>query len=306
MLYSLSRSAMLRKFRTVATRTATRAMSVNLSTDVVEPAYDSIGKTEEDFENELRSLNLPKGLAIVHEHDDHYEVEHTDDAKKFSDHLCEYAIYNEFTEHPDAKPYSDAVGLDFNKKLTLGTFFSLTALSNEWYVMNEETAVVACFLGAAAATYIVLGPMLTKWYTDYKSDFISGQNKAEDAHIAGCKLVLEGFPNEKIQQNLELMYEEQKSVIEAEAKARVITERNVLVNSYQSQLEKLVIAKTEASNKEYQNLLSQTVEGVREKAADTKFKKSALEYAMNAATNKPAGNNPTVDLYDSILKGLSK
>ena len=40
-------------------------------------------------------------------------------------------------------------------------------------------------------------------------------------------------------------------------------------------------------------------------AGKAAFKKSALQYALDAAANKPTGTNPTVDLFDETFKGLS-
>ena len=141
----------------------------------------------------------------------------------------------------------------------------------------------------------------------------SEQNEAEDAHIYGCKMILEGFPVDKIHevsiaiprvylfcfyfnsdgtwkevstlralwndasaqplirilsfarpmQNLDLAFEEEKAVVELEAKARVIQERNDLINRYKKNLDQLVVAKNEAANKEYRLLLGQTLEAAR-------------------------------------------
>ena len=64
-------------------------------------------------------------------------------------------------------------------------------------------------------------------------------------------------------QNLDLAFEEEKAVVELEAKARVIQERNDLINRYKKNLDQLVVAKNEAANKEYRLLLGQTLEAAR-------------------------------------------
>ena len=53
-------------------------------------------------------------------------------------------------------------------------------------------------------------------------------------------------------------------MVELEAKARVIQEKNDLINKYKKNLDQLVVAKNEAANKEHRLLLAQTLEGARE------------------------------------------
>lgn len=268
--------------------------------------FDTYGWTEEELDNYLEGLGLPESnLAVLTETDDAYEIRPTNDKAEFDAHCVDFAVHNEFTDHAESRPYFEALGLDFKKKVTLGTAFSLTALSNEWYVMNEETLVAGAFIGFVITAKTLVGPMIVKWYDDYKTNFISEQNAAEDAHIHGCKLVLEGFPVEKIHENLDLAFEEEKGVVELEAKARVIQEKNELINRYKKNLDQLVVAKNEAANKEYRVLLGKTLDAAREEAGKTKFKKAALEYALAAAANQPTGTNPTVDLFDEVFKGLS-
>lgn len=278
-----------------------------MSSAVANPEYDTFGWTEEQLDNYLNGLGLPDAnMAILTETDDAYQLRPTANKSEFANHCVDFAVHNEFTDHEESRPYFEALGLDFKKKATLGTCFALTALSNEWYVMNEETLVVAAFVGFMLTTKTLVGPVLTKWYEDYKTDFLSEQQKAEDAHIHGCKMILDGFPVDKIHQNLDLAFEEEKGVVELEAKARVVQEKNELINKFKKNLDQLVVAKNEAANKEYQLLLSQTLEGAREEASKPAFKKKALKYALDAAANKATGPDPTVELFGNIFNGLSK
>lgn len=268
--------------------------------------FDTYGWTEEELDNYLEGLGLPEAnMAVLTETDDAYVLKPTNDKSEFDAHCVDFAVHNEFTDHEDTRPYFEALGLDFKKRVTLGTAFSLAALSNEWYVMNEETLVAGAFIAFVVAAKTMVGPMIVKLYDDYKTDFIREQNEAEDAHIHGCKLVLEGFPVDKIHENLDLAFEEEKGVVELEAKARVVQEKNELINRYKKNLDQLIVAKNEAANKEYRLLLGKTLDAAREEAGKAAFKKSALQYALDAAANKPTGTNPTVDLFDEVFKGLS-
>merc|ERR1712183_625207 len=115
--------------------------------DSSETAFDTVGWTEEELDNYLKGLGMTdSGMAIVTETEDAYELRATDDAAEFHNHCIDFAVHNEFTDHEDSRPYFEALDLDFKKKLTLGTGFALTALSNEWYVMNEETLVAGAFI----------------------------------------------------------------------------------------------------------------------------------------------------------------
>lgn len=301
MLVSLARSNVARKCRQLAARN-TRLMGA-----VAEKEWDNVGWTEAELDDHLKSLDLPDAtMAVITETDDTYELRATDDQAEFDNHVVDFAVHNEFTDHEENRPYFEALGLDYKKKLTLGTGFALTALSNEWYVMNEETLITMAFIGAVVATKAMVGPMLVKWYEDYKEEFVREQNEAEDAHIQGCKLILDGFPVDKIHKNLDLAFEEERAVVELEAKARVIQEKNDLVNRYKKNLDQLITAKNEAANKEHRILLAQTLDDAREEASKKAFKKQALTYALDAAAGKATGPNPTIELFDKVFKGLSK
>lgn len=281
------------------------AMAVRSMSAPATAEFDLTGKSEEDIEKEIASLDLPAGLPIINETEEGFEVT-TGSEAEFNKSLHDYALKNEGLSDPDRSPFQEALGLDFRTKLCLGTYFGLTALSKEWYVMNEETVIAMCFVGALTSVYAFGGNVFASMYEEYKAKEIKDQNTAEDAHIAACKNVLYGFPTENIQSSLNAVYEEEKSVIEAEAKARVVQEKNDLIKNYQNQLDKLVISQSEAANKEYQAMLSQTVEAVAEAAKDSAFKKEAMKYAMDAAAGKEVGENPTVALYAKILAGLQK
>jgi len=269
--------------------------------------FDTVGWTEEELDNYLKGLGLPdSNMAVLTETDTAYELRPTNSQSEFDAHIVDFAVHNEFTDHVDNKPYFEALGLDFKKKLTLGVGFALTALSNEWYVMNEETLVVGAFLSAVVAAKTLGGPIIVKWYEDYKENFIREQNEAEDKHIYACKMILDGFPADKIHKNLDEAFDEEKGVVELEAKARVIQEKNDLINKFKKNLDQLVVAKNEAANKEYQRLLTQTMDGAREGAEKKAFKKKAMAYALDAAANKATGPNPTLELFDQIFKNLSK
>lgn len=269
--------------------------------------FDTVGWTEEELDNYLKGLGLPDAnLAVLTETDTAYELRPTNDQSEFDAHIVDFAVHNEFTDHVDNKPYFEALGLDFKKKLTLTAGFALTAISNEWYVMNEETLVVAAFLSAVVGVKSIAGPSIVKWYEDYKDNFISEQNEAEDKHIYACKMILDGFPADKIHKNLDEAFAEEKGVVELEATARVVQEKNDLINRYKKNLDQLVVAQNEAANKEYQRLLTQAMDGAREGAGTKAFKKKAMAYALDAAANKATGANPAVELFDQTFNNLSK
>lgn len=304
MLLSLARSHVARKCRQLAASN-TRLMSSAVAESSKE--FDTVGFTEQELDDHLDTLDLPEAnYGVITETDDTYEIRATNNKEEFDNNVVDFAVHNEFTDHEENRPYFEALGLDFKKKLTLGGGFALTALSQEWYVMNEETLIAGAFVAFVCSLKALAGPSIVKMYEDYKETFIREQNEAEDAHMYGCKMVLEGFPVDKIHENLDQAFEEEKGVVEMEARARVIQEKNDLINRYKKNLDQLVVAKNEAANKEYRLLLGQTLENARTEADKKAFKKKALTYALDAAANKATGPNPTIELFDKVFKGLSK
>ena len=139
MMLSLARSNIVRKCRQLAVK-STRTMS-SASAD---QEFDAVSWSEADLDKYLNGLGLPEtSMAIITETDDAYEVRATNDKAEFDAHVVDFAVHNEFTDHEENRPYLEALGLDFKKKLTLGTAFALTALSNE--VLFFLNVLYLCF-----------------------------------------------------------------------------------------------------------------------------------------------------------------
>ena len=103
-----------------------------MSSAAGEQEFDAVSWSEADLDKYLDGLDLPEtSMAIITETDDAYEIRATNDKKEFDAHVVDFAVHNEFTDHEENRPYFEALDLDFKKRLTLGTAFSLTALSNE-------------------------------------------------------------------------------------------------------------------------------------------------------------------------------
>merc|ERR1712157_371867 len=77
---------------------------------------------------------------------------------------------------------------------------------------------------------------------------------------------------------------------------------NELINNYKKSLDQLVVAKNEAATKEYRLLLGQTMEAVQKEAGKAAFKKKAPKYALDAASNKDPGADPTIELFDQAFQ----
>jgi hypothetical protein len=271
------------------------------------PTTEPQGKTEADLEADLAALEIGGGFPIISEVEETIKVRTGADMNEFSDHLHEHAVYNEGEiSKEDASPYSTALGLDFKTKYGISAGFLLTAISKEWYIMNEETFIVFAFAGAVATVYTMVGEDVARWHNDWAKNEIKEQNAAEDAHIASCRAIISGFDAPSVKSSLDGIFAEESSVIEAEAKARVIAEQNELIKKYDSTLSKMVVAKAEETNKAYQTMLSETVALLKEESQKADFKKKALKYALDAAVGKKVGTSPTVELYGSILDRLSK
>lgn len=301
MLASFSRSAALRQAGLVCRRHVARSAS----TAAVAPEHDVLEGSDADIDAKFASLNLPDGFPIIKPVDGGFQLSTTHDQNEFQEYATNHAVYHELDgENINRSPYQDALGIDYRKKLTLGTYFVLTALSKEWYIMNEETVIAACFGGFVTAMYMMLAEPLANWYNSKKAAQIKEHNDAEDAHIAACKNILYGFPADAIHKDLDAVFTEEKKAIESEARARVIQERNDVIKSFDNKLNKMVITKQDEAHKAYQILLDDTVAKVQEAAGDAAFKKKALKYAMDAAIGRKVGESPTLDLYNKVFKEL--
>lgn len=205
----------------------------------------------------------------------------------------------------DDQPILSAIGLDtFQRKATMVAAFGLTALSREWYVLNEETFVMCC-LAAGFTTMYTLGrePAL-KWYEDNQKEMLSEQQEAENRHMAACETLINMTEKSaNVTDEIEKVFNDKVDLLNLEAQADAIAERNRVKSEFSKKLQTLVNQKSDEEMQAYKQFLADTSATVRAKIQEKSFKTQAIKYAITALTDPAkAGEDPTAALFRKSIK----
>jgi len=198
----------------------------------------------------------------------------------------------------------EAVGLgQWYRKASLLGMFTVTAMSKEMYIMNEETFVGMCLGGFGLMTYLYVREPFTEMFEAEKAAAMKFQNDAEDKHIAACDTFLKSQGgNSCIDGDLEGAFAEKMSLVDLEAKASAVKERNAVKAEFERKLVSMMNQKLDEENQAYKQLIVDAKLFVKSGVKKAAFQKDALAYAITAISNpEKAGANPTAKLYESFL-----
>jgi len=207
-------------------------------------------------------------------------------------------------EEEETETFSEAIGL--SSGFTFGPMLgmaALTAISNEWYVLNEETFVALCLSGAGFIAYVNAREPFLEWYEGETKAILDAQNEAESKHIAACQTFLDragGSPT--LEADVAAAFAERAALVEAEVSSKAFKERQEVRNMYVKELEKMVSKKADEENQLYKTLLEEAEAHCTKEASSKAFKKEALAYAIKALTDpKSVGENPAGKLYKDFF-----
>lgn len=267
---------------------------------------DAATSTEQELLASISSLenvDAQQPVLISRAGEDSFNLEPVDDAGLVNG-LAQQHVDGAEAEADEG--FLEAVGLGpFHRRASLVVTGALTALSNEFYVLNEETFVAACLFSGFTVMYVNLREPALEAYKTFQEETLNAQREAEDKHIAACKTLINAQSGgETIVDEVKAAFAEKEALVHAEAAAKSIAEKNKVAKDFEARLQALVNRKSDEENKAYKELIDNVYEQVLESATnDAKFKKAALQYALTAITSaEKAGANPTVELYASKLK----
>lgn len=220
-------------------------------------------------------------------------------------HLSQLAVEHDLNDEDADEGFLEAIGLGpFHRKATLLATGAITAISNEVYVMNEETIVALCLAAGFTTMHVLLREPILAAYEEFQQDTLKAQTDAEAKHIAACETLINSQTgSESIVDAVRTAFTEKEELVHAEAAARAIQEKNRVAKEFDGRLQALVNRKADEENKAYKALIDAVYADVIDTVTtDKKFQKAALKYALTAiSTPKKAGANPTVTLYEEKL-----
>ena len=102
------------------------------------------------------------------------------------DHYAQLAIEHDMNEEDANEGFLEAVGLGpFHRKATLVAGAAITAISNEFYVMNEETIVALCLTAGFTTMHVLLREPILAAYEDFQKETLKAQTDVRSRMI-GC------------------------------------------------------------------------------------------------------------------------
>jgi len=266
------------------------------------------GKTNTEIMQEIENLPNVDGdelSYISRVADDAFELKPVT-KEGLVDAIAQQSINELQNEEYNDEGFLEAVGLGpFHRRASLVVTGALTALSNEFYVMNEETMVAGCLLAGFTTMHVLLREPALDWLNGSIQGDLKAQNEAEDKHIAACQTLINSQSgSEHIVDAVKAAFTEKEELVHIEAQAKAILEKNKVAKDFENKLQALVNAKSEEEAKAYKALIDNVYGEVLQAASsDKKFQKAALKYAIDAITTpEKAGANPTVTLFESKLK----
>lgn len=179
-------------------------------------------------------------------------------------------------------------------------------LAVQWYVVNAETQVAACLCGGFFTMYLMLREPLTEWYADEAKVMLAEQNKSEKLAIMGNERIVEfARSTVSLPTDIQAAAEEKVALITLEHEAKAMMEKHAIRDDFVRKLDSLVTQAQDAERQQYKNMVNAANVAVRAASSQAAFKKSALQFAIDAiADPKKVGKNPVIALYETELAKL--
>lgn len=212
------------------------------------------------------------------------------------------ALHQESNE--ESKTFLEAVGLDsWWRKGPILAAASVTAISKEWYVINEETFVAGCLTGFGWMTYVLAREPFLKWYYDGAGEILDAQNIAEDRHANAARTFIQmASRTGNISSDVQAAFKEREDLISLEASAKSVKERLAVKADFERKLAQMVSAKQAEEGEQYAALVEEATAFAMKESNTAAFKKKALQWAI-AGLNDPKtqGKDPVLEAYEKFM-----
>lgn len=270
-----------------------------ISTTCAESAGDFMSKVKETFPKDSAVAIHPKGNGEF----DVKTVECATDLEAL-DLDADNKIRMFMAEEEEGEGFLAAAGLGpWYRKASFGFLFGITAMSNEWYIMNEETFVGLCLGGFGLMTYLHARKPFEDWFVGERDAMLKAQNDAEDKHIAACETFLAGQSGTgSLDADIAAAFAEKAQLVDLEASANAVKERISVKAEFERRLASLLNQKADEENQMYKKMVADARAYVAEAVTKPAFQKEALAYAITAISEPTkVGANPTAKLFEDSL-----
>ena len=188
--------------------------------------------------------------------------------------------------------------------IPIGIAFAVPAIHYEWYLVNEETQLMACFVAFNAFIYAQFGDTIKEALAAEGKETLVKQNAVEDEILGLLKTQRQDI---LMQENILQDFEDVQALkVETVEKLNAVGQIKPL-HDFKGQVERLLtlIATEEANVKEKQKIAMMeeaTTAVTQELLTNKALQKQSLENAIKKLKGEPAGEDPVKATYLKFFK----
>lgn len=202
------------------------------------------------------------------------------------------------------KPEEESSGWDPIYAVPIGIAFAVPAINYEWYIVNEETQLAACFIAFTALVYKQFGGVIHDTLAEDGKRIIEEHNKVEDEILGILKSKRDDIVGQaNVVQDAQDIHALKVATYEKLNAAGKIKPQH----DFKAQIEKLLaMIKFEEANvveKQKVELMKEATESVTNKLLNTKnLQKACLDNAIAQLKGGAAGNDPVKQTFIDFFK----
>lgn len=191
---------------------------------------------------------------------------------------------------------------DWKFSLPIGMALSVPFLANEWYVLSEETQLVACFVAFTATAYKHAGDAIAKSFDDEQAAIIGEINRLEELEVKLLKETVHAAEIEKtIIEDLKFLDAKSADVASKLEVALVGEAKAKIREQYVSWLNSVVATEKSSKRAAIDDFLNQTASQVLKNfQTDAKLKKAAVDQVITLL------KDPKAQLSDLVGQEFEK
>ncbi|KAK5944371.1 atp4 subunit B of the stator stalk of mitochondrial F1F0 ATP synthase [Knufia obscura] len=176
--------------------------------------------------------------------------------------------------------------------LSVGTGLSIWAISNELYVLNEESVIAFCLLTTFYGIFSYGGPMYKEWSDNTIQKFKDILNTARKGHAEAVKTRIEDVkPLSNVVEITKDLFAVSKETAQLEAQAFELEQRTALAAEAKTVLDSWVRYEGQVKVRQQKDLADSVIAKVSKELENPKFLQQVLQQSVidveKALTTKP-------------------
>lgn len=168
---------------------------------------------------------------------------------------------------------------------------SIYAISNEYYVVNEETVIAVCLLSVWAALIKFGGPMYSEWADAQNAKIKNILNSARADHTQAVKNRIENVQQmSSVVEITKSLFEVSKETAKLEAQAYELEQKTALAHEAKTVLDSWVRYEGQVKQRQQRELAESIIAKVKKELESPKALAQILQQSVADVESKPQLN----------------